>query len=405
MQKNAFFTPCTSLVSFFIYFCLAAKIGGASEKSKYNFVFRSACTIFAEQNRNPLIMNTRYLLISTLLAIVLLAGCRSDGGKTSTRHFAFLDSLDIAVDDDLMLPDTLTLPDIYCGDPEQTVDDLKGFQLNKEQYAALLKPAGRGFADRMSNWMLLGLRDVGGGNTLGGFYVCNGVGYCVELITYDRQGKVLDAINTREMHVLWRINLSDIDNDTIFTLDSYLTFEGPNRLTLHRTMGRCIMDFDKDIKGAPFWQQQWAQDYTINEKGHFVLHGQQVIDEKGEVDYYAALDFKSWDMLVCSRHDPGIMDIWNDYTDLVNSTYDPDYQYNPFPWDVAMLYRMNPQRFLQWMAAHRDSGNRLLPLFKLPPDDRPALLQEIARIDDPSARQWLTDLVNAWDNKPLTRHL
>jgi len=54
MQKNAFFTSCTSLVSFFIYFCLAAKIGGASEKSKYNFVFRSACTIFAEQNRNQL---------------------------------------------------------------------------------------------------------------------------------------------------------------------------------------------------------------------------------------------------------------------------------------------------------------------------------------------------------------
>ena len=57
------------------------------------------------------------------------------------------------------------------------------------------------------------------------------------------------------------------------------------------------------------------------------------------------------------------------------------------------------------MAAHRDSGNRLLPLFKLPPDDRPALLKEIARLDDPSARRWLTDIVTAWDDKPLTRHL
>ena len=123
------------------------------------------------------------------------------------------------------------------------------------------------------------------------------------------------------------------------------------------------------------------------------------------MDYYAALDFKSWDMLVCSLHDPGIMDTWNDYTELVNSTYDPDYQYNPFPWDVALLYRMNPQRFLQWMAAHRDSSNRLLPLFKLPPDDRPALLQEIARLDDPAARQWLTTIVTGWDDTPLTRHL
>ena len=350
-------------------------------------------------------MNTRYLIITSLFAIVVLAGCRSDDGKATTSKFGFLDSLGITINNDLMLPDTLTMPDIYSGDPEQTVDDLKGFQLNKEQFATLLQPAGHDFADKMSNWLLLGVRDVGNGITLGAYYVCNGVGYCVELLTYDRQGKVLDAINAREMHLLWRINLSDINNDTIFTLDSRITLDAPNRVTLHRTMGRCIMDFDGDLKGKPFWQQEWQQDYTINDKGHFVMGGQRVAREMGEVDYYAALDFKSWDMLVCSLHDPGIMDTWNDYTELVNSTYDPDYQYNPFPWDVALLYRMNPQRFLQWMAAHRDSGNRLLPVFKLPPDDRPALLKEIARLDDPSARQWLTDIVTSWDDTPLTRHL
>ena len=350
-------------------------------------------------------MNTRILIITALLGTLLLAGCRNNSDKTTDGSFAFLDSLGISIDDDLLLADTLTMPDIYCGDPNQSVNDLKGFQLSKEQYAALLKPAGRGFADRMSNWLLLGVRDVGNGNTLGAYYVCNGVGYCVELITYDQQGEVLDAINAREMHLLWRVNLSDINNDTVFTLDSRITLDGPDRLTLHRTMGRCIMDFENDIKGEPFWQQQWQQDYTINDKGHFVLNGQRIAREQGEVDYYAALDFMSWDMLVCSKYDESIMDAWNDYTELVNSTYDPNYQYNPFPWDVAQLYCMNPQRFLRWMATHHDSSNRLLPLFKLPPDDRPALLQEIARLDDPSARQWLTDIVNNWDDTPLTRHL
>jgi len=350
-------------------------------------------------------MSTRHLVITSVLAMTLLAGCRNDGGKTSSSEFGFLDSLGITINDDLLLPDTLTMPDIYRGDLKQTVEDLKGLQLSKEQYAALLVPAGRGFADKMSNWMLLGVRDVGKGITLGGYYVCNGTGYCLELITYDRQGRVLDAINAREQHVLWRINLSDINNDTVFTLDSHITMDGPNRLTLHRTMGRCVMDFENDVKGKPLWQQQWTQDYTINDKGQFVLHGQQVVEEQGEVDYYAALDFKSWDLLVCSQHDPAVMDTWNEYAELVNSTYDPDYQFNPFPWDVAQLYKMNPQRFLQWMASHRNGDNRLLPLFKLPPDDRPSLLKEIARLDDPSARRWLTDIVTAWDDKPLTRHL
>lgn len=350
-------------------------------------------------------MTTRHLLITIVLAALLLTGCSSDNAKAPAGQFAFLDSLGITVDNDLLLPDTLTMPDIYSGDPEQTADDLKGYQLSKDQFAALLQPAGRGFADRMSNWLLLGVRDLGNGITLGAYYVCNGVGYCVELLTHDSQGKVLDAINAREFHVLWRINMSDINNDTVFTLDSRITLNGPNRLTLNRVMGRCIMDFEDDVKGAPIWQQEWQQDYSINDKGHFVLHGQRIVRELGEVDYYAALDFKSWDMLVCSLHDPGIMDTWNGYTELVNSTYDPDYQYNPFPWDVVQLYKMNPQRFLRWMSAHRDSGNRLLPLFKMPPDDRPALLQEISRLDDPTARQWLTDIVISWDNTPLTRHL
>ena len=350
-------------------------------------------------------MNTRHILTMALLAILLMAGCRGNDGERPTLGSTFLDSLGITVDDKLTLGDTLTLPDIYCGDPEQTEDDLKGHQLSEEQFKALLVPAGRTFADKMSNWVLLGVRDIPGGNMLAAFYSGNGVGYCVELLTYDRQGKVLDALNTREMHLLWRIKLNDHNNDTIFTLDSHITFNGDNRLTLHRVMGRCIMDFESDIKGAPFWQQAWDQDYSINDKGHFVLHGQHVTHELGQVDYYAAMDFKTWDLLVCSLHDAGIMDTWNDYTELVNSTYDPDYPFNPFPWDVAQLYHMNPQRFLQWMATHRDSGNRLLPLFKLPPDDRPALLEEITHLDDPAARHWLTDIVNNWDDTPLTEHL
>jgi len=296
------------------------------------------------------------------------------------------------------------LPDIYCGDPSQSDNDLDGHTLNREQYKALVVGAGQGYADAMSNWIMLGARDMGSGITLVAYYACNGTGYCVELMTYDKQGHLLDAINARELHLLWRVNLSDPTNDTVFTLDGHFTLDA-DRVTLHRTMGRCVMDFKGDKKGAPLWQQSWDQAYTINAKGHFVMQGQQVVSEQGQVDQYAALDFKAWDMLVCSKHDPGVMDTWNDYATIIESTYDPDYKYNPFPWDVAQLYRMNPQRFLRWISAPQHRGNRLLPCFKLKPEDRPALLKEIAQLDDPAARQWLTTLAGSWDDKPLTQHL
>lgn len=349
-------------------------------------------------------MHSIYNNFWIITAIVcMLASCGA-GGKVDNEQFNFLDQAGITVNQDLLLADSLTLPDVYCGDPNQSDGDINGLKINRKQYEALVVPAGKNFADEMSNWLLLGVRDAGNGITLAAYYAGNGVGYCVDLITYDKQGHVLDAINSREMHLLWRVDLSNADNDTVFTLDSRFTFNA-DHVTLHRVMGLCVMDFEGDLKSAPMWQQGWDQDYIIDAKGQFVLQGQRVVMEKGKVDQYAALDFKSWDMLVCSMHDPAVMDTWNDYGELVNSTYDPDYQYNPFPWDVAQLYHMNPQRFLRWMAVKRDQGNRLLPQFKLPPDDRPALLKEIGQLDDASARLWLTAIVNSWDDKPMTKHL
>lgn len=349
-------------------------------------------------------MSTKYITIIAWMLAIILEAC-SGNGKVKNPQFDFLDKLGITVNEDMLLGDSLILPDVYCGDIKQQDGKIKGKRLNHDQYSALVTPAGESFMDEMGNWKLLGVRDVGNGVTLAAYYGCSGVGYSLDLITYDKQGHLLDAINAREMHLVWRCDMSDSNNGDSFTLDGCFTFEDDDRVTLHRTMGQCLMDYHSDLKGAPQWQQQWDQTYVINAKGHFVLLNQQVIKEQGKVDQYAALDFKSWDMLVCSLHDEAIMDTWNEYTQVIRSTYNPDYEYNPFPWDVALLYKMNPQRFLRWMAAHRGQDNRLLAFFKLLPADRPALIKQIARMDDPYARQWLTALVNSWDDKPLTKHL
>lgn len=343
--------------------------------------------------------------LTAMVALAMgLASCSGGGNKVQNSQFAFLNDLGITITDKLLLGDSLTLPDIYRGDPEQTIDDLEGVALDKEQYDSLITPIGHCFPDAMCNWLLLGVRDMGDGITLAAYYACSGVGYCLDLVTYDKQGRALDAVNAREQHVLWRLNLSDPNDNNACTLDSHITFTGDG-MTLHRVMTRCLMDFEKEVKGTPQWQQAWQQTYRINSKGHFVLDKQQVVGNQGTVDEYATMDFKSWDMLVCSLYDPGIMDTWNEFIAVPESVYAPDYQYTPVPQDVNLLYHVNPQRFLNWLAmpGHRDS--RLTRYFKLKPDDRPDLLKEIARVSDADARQWLTNLVNSWDDKPLTKHL
>ncbi len=337
-----------------------------------------------------------------LLLALMLAAC-SGGNKVSNGPFAFFDQLGITITEELLLGDTLTLPDVYCGDPNQKLSDLKGEKLDADHHKALIVPVGHGFPDTMSDWRLLGVRVMGNGITLCAFYAGNGLGYNVNLITYDKQGHPLDAINARELHVVWRINLSALNDDNSFSLDSYITFDG-DRMTLHRLMGNCIMDYKNDIKGKPRWQAGWKQHYTINSKGHFVLQGQESAERQGPVDEYAVMEFRSWDMQVCSLYDPSVMDAWNDYAAFIQTSYDPGYPYNPFPQDVAELYKMNPQRFLNWLSQPQHRASTLARYFKLKPGYRPDLLQEIARIDDPEARLWLRNLVGTWDDTPLTKH-
>ena len=346
-------------------------------------------------------MNKRKVLIMMLLAIVL-AAC--SGSKVENPQFDFLADMGITVTDKLLLGDSISLPDIYCGDSDQD-NEVDGKELNWKQYDALIVPAGIDFTDVMSRWLLLGVRDMGHGNTLAAYYAGSSIGYCVNLMTYDSRGKLLDAINVRELHLLWRVDIEKPDDNSVYTLDGSITFDSPSGFTLHRAMGRCIMDYDKGLKGAPQWKQYWDQAYSVNDKGHFVLLRQNMTRAEGKVDPYAVMDFRSWDLLACSLHDPGVMNFWNDYEPSIGNVYSPDYRYNPFPWDVTKLYEMNPSRFLNWMAARGDNDNRLLPYFKLSPDQRPALLEQINRLSDPAARQWLTALVNSWDDKPLTQHL
>ena len=346
-------------------------------------------------------MSNRFIPTITLLALVL-ASCFGSK-KVSNDQFAFLDHIGITVTEDLLLGDTLSLPDIYCGESNHKPGDLMGEKLNADQHEVLIVPVGHGFPDAMSDWRLLGVRDMGNNITLGAFYAGNGVGYCLHLITFDRQGLPLDAINTREQHIVWRINQSNLDDNNSYSLDSYITFEGQG-LTLHRLMGRLIMDYVEDIKGKPEWQIAWQQRYTINAKGHFVLQGQEVVNKQGKVDEYAAMEYRSWDMQVCSLYDPSVMDTWNDFAATVQTSFAADYPYNPFPQDVTELYKKNPQRFLNWLAQPQHRTSLLTQYFKLKPSYRPALLQEIDRINDSEARMWLRNLVGSWDDKPLTKH-
>ena len=69
-------------------------------------------------------MTSRYIW-GAALTLILLAACSHGGSTVSNDQFAFLDSLGITVTDQLLLGDSLTMPDVYCGDPNQQFSDLK----------------------------------------------------------------------------------------------------------------------------------------------------------------------------------------------------------------------------------------------------------------------------------------
>ena len=71
-------------------------------------------------------------ILITLFLTLSLAACNG-GSKVQNPQFAFLDNLGIAVDDGMLLDDTLSLPDIYCGDPRQQDGDFKGLVLDHDQ--------------------------------------------------------------------------------------------------------------------------------------------------------------------------------------------------------------------------------------------------------------------------------
>ena len=98
-------------------------------------------------------MKTAYIW-TIVLCMVLLTAC-SNQEKISDSQYSFLDNTGISVTRDLILGDTISMPDVYCGDPQQSVDDLKGWQLDPGQYVTLIVPAGPEVADKMSNWLLL----------------------------------------------------------------------------------------------------------------------------------------------------------------------------------------------------------------------------------------------------------
>ena len=120
-------------------------------------------------------MKSCFISFAIILA-TLLAAC-SGGGKAAGSQFGFMDSVGISIDKDLLLGDTLTLPDIYCSDPSQRDASIQGKRINHDQYLALIVPAGDVFHDEMGNWRLLGVRDMGDGITLAAYYDGSGLGY------------------------------------------------------------------------------------------------------------------------------------------------------------------------------------------------------------------------------------
>lgn len=312
-----------------------------------------------------------------------------------TTTFNALQRLGITVTSDMMLGNQLNLPDEYASHPDDSTAQPPPIphylELTRPQYEQLIVAADDECRADMGSWLLLGVRDIDDNHWLAAYYVSNGLGYSVYLITYDRQATPCDVLDLRELHVLWPVDRERAGQCDVRTLDAYVTFAGKRHLTLHRLMTECHMDYENGTKGAPHNQLAWEQDYDITQQGVFVLKEQKETLRNGNVDSHADACYKAWDLLVCSRHDASITDTWNQFVPQLEDTYDHKDPFNPYWWNLPRLYAMNPQRFLTWMAHHRGTDNRLLRYWQVDDDKRDEVASEIDRIDDANARQWLNN--------------
>lgn len=153
--------------------------------------------------------------------------------------------------------------------------------IGSENYPVLDEKQREGLARQMSldvpdSIQLIGVRPAGSGIILDAYKVPLGEDpnhFKVYLVTHDSKGVVVDAIDLHEFHTSEHQGPMRFGGNRFYTTDAVVTFEGPNRFTLHRVMTLTSL-YLKDHTLTEAWRVEWDNNYEIDGDGHFVFLGQ-----------------------------------------------------------------------------------------------------------------------------------
>ena len=326
--------------------------------------------------------------------ILILCSC---GGSTSTTRASDANSGTQKVVNDMRFLtesgiDAATLP-TELGD--------SAFELTREQYARLIVPAGPDFEDEIASTKILCARPVDDNIALVVYRQSTGAGGRVLLITYDNNGTVADAMACESWHEAWPADPDASDSSPIDDTRHSITFAGNRHFSVGSELRRAPIDNPDNFD----WRVAWHQDYDITDEGVIVFKDIKEDVREGDknmIDETVVANNKCRSMAIMSKRDIGVMDAWNVFIADAEKAYGGSFQAHKagiVQSELAMIYDANPQRFLQWLAGHRESaGNRIKDYFVLSEGfiDMRQVYAEIEKIGDPSAREYLKRLVDSW---------
>lgn len=345
-------------------------------------------------------MKTRILL--SLLALAALCcscghGKRSDEAQKAiaeakTEGIAFL--REMGIDASQVVVDSVIN---VWGDQEQR----PMIPLSEKQVVALLKdvPAA-GLADSPVAPKIVAVHPMRNDHTLVAYWMEGGDGYGILMVTYDKSGKVKDAISTGSWSQVNDYSMVDGGMGDVLT-DSTICHLGGDSIVLDRKVSRLPVAGDK--QGPAIWTVERSYVYAMADDGTLDVQAMKTVRQTGKpVDGDPSLTV-FFDLADLDRY-PQTGKGQMERLDQLASAIKPETsEFMDLTHSASLMFETNRERFLLWIANHRQ--NHVMPVFEAVFSkgfvEKNELYQAIKVIKDARAKQYLEQVTAQWGPKEL----
>ena len=288
-----------------------------------------------------------------------------------------------------------------------------GASLDEEQVLKLLPMVALMGEDEISRgYEIRGARALPGGFTMLLYSVETGDDSTTELLAiYDKSGKLTDYMQLDD----WD-QFEVIESDDAFTkgrahvTDTKLAFTKPNEFTLDETVREGNWERVGDDAPMPRelthvkWLVETLKRYTLDDKGHMTLAEEKIVKSEGDVDP----DYKAdpiMKLYLLPASDPNRIDRLNNMVnDMIKKQGLQDFD-DERGWStqfvVSEIFAGSPETLLNWIYKNRNSKSEVAEYLKKSITsgwrDKEILEQQIEKMSDKTAQQYLKELTAQWE--------